>query len=387
MIFTKYSNTFRWIIIMVSFAMVALILWNTYVFFQNFKEEERVKMQNWSFAQKELSSTDNLTDNIGELPIEILQSNKSTPMIKVNQDGSIDYNNIDEKKAEDPAYLQKLILKFKDEYKPIEIKYKDEVLSTIYYGNSPLLNKLKYYPLALLLIIFLFGAVIYFFYRSNKNATQNKLWSGMAKETAHQIGTPLSSLIGWTEILKSENVNPEYIVEIEKDVDRLQTITERFSKIGSLPTLELKDIVSETIEAYDYLKSRSSKLIEFDIIVPDGDIPVYLNKQLFSWTIENLVKNAIDAMKGRGQLTVEIAQLENDVKIRVTDTGKGIPKKDFNKIFEPGFTTKKRGWGLGLSLTKRIIEDFHNGKIKVLQSEIGKGTTFQINLKRATHYE
>ncbi|WP_341216530.1 HAMP domain-containing sensor histidine kinase, partial [uncultured Wocania sp.] len=244
-------------------------------------------------------------------------------------------------------------------------------------------NKLKYYPLALILIIVLFIAVIFFFYSSNKNATQNKLWSGMAKETAHQIGTPLSSLIGWTEILKSEHVNPEYIFEIEKDVDRLKTITERFSKIGSIPTLEVADIIEETINSYDYLKSRSSKLIDFEIITPEGDIPVRLNKQLYSWVIENLVKNAIDAMKGRGKLTVEISQLENNIKVSVTDTGKGIPKNQFKKIFEPGFTTKKRGWGLGLSLTKRIVEDFHDGKIKVLQSEINKGTTIQIALTRA----
>ena len=259
----------------------------------------------------------------------------------------------------------------------------DTIVGTIYYGNSELLNKLKYYPLALLLIVFLFVAVIFFFYRSNKNATQNKLWSGMAKETAHQIGTPLSSLIGWTEILKTENVNPSYIIEIEKDIDRLQTITERFSKIGSIPTLEVTDIIKETIDSYDYLKARSSNLIEFNINIPNGNIQVNLNKQLYSWAIENLVKNAIDAMKGRGKLVVEISQLENVIMINITDTGKGISKKNFNKIFEPGFTTKKRGWGLGLSLTKRIIEDFHDGKIKVLQSEIDKGTTIQIQLKRA----
>jgi signal transduction histidine kinase len=228
----------------------------------------------------------------------------------------------------------------------------------------------------------LFGAVIFFFYSSNKNATQNKLWSGMAKETAHQIGTPLSSLIGWTELLKTENVNPEYITEMEKDVSRLKTIAERFSKIGSLPTLEKADIIKETIESYDYLKSRSSKLVDFEIIIPEGEIIVNLNKQLYSWTIENLVKNAIDAMKGRGKVTVEISQLENDVNISISDTGKGISKKHFNSIFEPGFTTKKRGWGLGLSLTKRIIEDFHKGKIKVLQSEKNKGSTLQICLKR-----
>lgn len=382
MIFTKHSNAFRWIIIIVSFAIVSLILWKTYEFFQHFKDEERNKMENWSFAQTEfVNSSTNTNLN---LTLKILNSNTTTPMIVVDKEGNLSSsNNIDETKIENPLYAEKLINKFKAENKPIDIKYQGKVYSTIYYGNSPLLNKLKYYPLALILIVVLFGAVIFFFYSSNKNATQNKLWSGMAKETAHQIGTPLSSLIGWTELLKTENVNPDYISEMEKDVNRLSTIAERFSKIGSLPALEKMDIIKETIESYDYLKSRSSKLIDFDIITPKGEIPVSLNKQLYSWTIENLVKNAIDAMKGRGKLTVEIAQLENDVKINVTDTGKGISKKDFNKIFEPGFTTKKRGWGLGLSLTKRIIEDFHNGKIKVLQSEKEKGSTIQISLKRA----
>ncbi len=371
--------------ITISFIIVSMILWNTYDFFQKFKDEERTKMELWSFSQQELTKSSDLNANIGELPMQILQSNKTTPMILANKDGSYSYNNINEEKAKDSAYIQKLILKFESENKPHEIRYKDEILQILYYGNSPLLNKLKYYPLALILIIVLFVAVIFFFYSSNKNATQNKLWSGMAKETAHQIGTPLSSLIGWTEILKTENVNPGYIVEIEKDIDRLQTITERFSKIGSETPLEPLDIIKETINSYDYLKARSSKLIEFEIITPDqGNIPVNLNRQLYSWTIENLVKNAIDAMKGRGKLRVEISQLEDNVKVSVTDSGKGIPKNHFKKIFEPGYTTKKRGWGLGLSLARRIIEDFHFGKIKVLESKINKGTTIQIALKR-TH--
>jgi len=382
MILAKYSNALRWIIIVASFAIVSLILWKTYEFFQHFKEEERTKMENWSFAQTDFINSE--TNANLELTLKILNSNKTTPMLVINEDGSLgSYNNINDAKISDSLYLKKLILKFKEENKPIPVKLDNTTVGTIYYGNSELLNKLKYYPLALLLIVFLFGAVIFFFYRSNKNATQNKLWSGMAKETAHQIGTPLSSLIGWTEILKAENINPNYITEIEKDIDRLQTIPERFSKIGSIPTLEITDIVKETIDSYDYLKARSSNLIAFDIKIPDSDMQVNLNKQLYSWAIENLVKNAIDAMKGRGKLSIEITQLENDIMINVTDTGKGISKKYFHKIFEPGFTTKKRGWGLGLSLTKRIIEDFHDGKIKVLQSEIGKGTTFQIQLKRA----
>ncbi len=380
MAFSKHRNLIRWIIVVASFIIISLILWNTYVFFQNFKAEERSKMQNWSFAQTDLLKTDNLEGDIGELPLQIIKSNTTTPMIKVDQNGNIEFNNIDEKKVKDSVYIQNLILKFSKENRPIEIRYKDDVLSTLYYGNSPLLNKLKYYPLALLLIILLFGAVVYFFYRSTQNATQNKLWSGMAKETAHQIGTPLSSLIGWTEILKSEHVNPDYIVEIEKDVDRLQTITERFSKIGSVPKLVKIDIVKETIDSYDYLKARSSKLIEFEIIAPHEAVYVNLNSQLYSWTIENLVKNAIDAMKGKGKLTIEILSSDTHVKINISDAGKGIPKKKFNTIFEPGHTSKKRGWGLGLSLAKRIIEDYHKGKIKVLSSEIDKGTTVQISL-------
>jgi len=383
MTFPKNTNFLRWLIIVTSFIIISLILWNTYVFFQNFKNEERSKMQNWSSAYQEINNRSNLSEDIGGLPLDIIQSNSTTPMILTDSEGNVlNYNNIQEEKVKDSIKVQKLIELFKSENNPIEVIYNDEVQSIIYYGNSPLLNKLKYYPLALLLIILLFGAVVYFFYRSSKVATQNKLWSGMAKETAHQIGTPLSSLIGWTEILKSEKVNLDYIKEIEKDIDRLQTITDRFSKIGSIPTLEKIDVVQATEEAYDYIKSRSSKHIDFEFNSPNTAINVNLNSQLYSWTIENLVKNAIDAMKGKGQLKIEILPNGNLVNIRVSDSGKGIPKTHFKKIFETGFTSKKRGWGLGLSLAKRIIEDYHKGKIKVLSSTINKGTTMQISLKQ-----
>lgn len=318
----------------------------------------------------------------------VLISKNDNQIVVINAEGTIGLtNNVEERYLKNDASTKRLIANLEAENKPIELSYIDPKTNQkindgyLYYGNSPLINKLKYYPLALLLIIILFGAVAYFFYRSTKIATQNKLWSGMAKETAHQIGTPLSSLIGWTEILKTEQVNPEYILEIEKDISRLQTITERFSKIGSLPKLEKADIVAETLESYDYLKTRSSKLIEFEISVPENPIYVKLNKQLFSWTIENLVKNAIDAMRGKGKLVITITQLEDNVKITITDTGKGLIRNQFNRIFDPGFTTKKRGWGLGLSLAKRIIEEFHNGKIYVLESEIDKGTSMQILLK------
>ncbi|MEP5255784.1 MAG: HAMP domain-containing sensor histidine kinase [Winogradskyella arenosi] len=381
--FSFDRNVIRWIIIISSFFIISLILLNTYTFFQNFKVEERSKMNTWSVAIKDIG-TPKLNDEVNIVTDHVItETIINTPVLVMSEDGELSTSrNIDEDLLKDPRYVQELVEQFKSENTPIEVSMDSDSKQLIYYGNSPLLNKLKYYPLALLLIILLFAAVVYFFYRSSKIAEQNKLWTGMAKETAHQIGTPLSSLVGWAEILKSENVNPEYISEIEKDIDRLKTITERFSKIGSVPILKNVNIVEVTNSSFEYLKSRSSKLVNFEIVSPDRKIEVKLNEQLFSWTIENLVKNAIDAMKGKGDLKLELKQLENQVFITVSDTGKGIPKLSFNKIFEPGYTTKKRGWGLGLSLSKRIIEDYHNGKIKVLNSEIGKGTTIQIMLKQ-----
>ena len=354
------------------------------MFFQNFKDEERSKMKNWTFAYPEYSKyfyQDNAEMNFVADRV-VTDTTVSTPMLLLDDNNKIlSFRNIDTLLIENPKAVVSMLNKLIAQNEPLDVRLPNDKSGKLYYGNSPLLNKLKYYPLALLLIIILFSAVVYFFYRSSKIADQNKLWTGMAKETAHQIGTPLSSLIGWTEILKIENVNPEYILEIEKDVDRLQTITERFSKIGSKPTLVKTDIIKATKNSYDYLKARSSKLINFEIILPETELFVDLNEQLFSWTIENLVKNAIDAMKGKGDLQVEISKTDKLVLINVSDTGKGLVKNQFNSIFEPGFTTKKRGWGLGLSLAKRIVEDFHNGRIKVLNSDIGKGTTLQISLK------
>lgn len=381
---TKNQNIIRWTIVLSSFIIISLILWNTYDFFQKFKYEERAKMQTWSFAQSDfLEGMDDLEADVSGLTTQVMETNTTTPMILVDDKGKIfNIRNIDTTNIRNPeTYLEKLKTRFEKENKPIEVRYKDTIFGTIVYGNSELLNKLKYYPLALVLIIILFAAVAYFFYRSTKVATQNKLWTGMAKETAHQIGTPLSSLIGWTEILRSENVNPDYIKEIEKDVDRLQTITDRFSKIGSVPKLDKVDIVFATQDSYDYLKRRSSDLIEFEFDAPSDPLFVNLNMQLYSWTIENLVKNAIDAMKGKGQLKIALTNSDKEVFIEVTDTGKGIPKTRYKKIFNPGFTSKKRGWGLGLSLSKRIIEDYHQGRIKVLHSELKKGSTIQISLK------
>ena len=381
MLFSEKRNLTRWIIIMTSFVIVTLILWNTYTFFQIFKNDERVKMEVWAESLKTLLNADPLQDDV-ELPRQVISNNKTIPVILTENNSIINTTNIDENIVKDKTKLADFLDKLKKQNDPIIIKIGPGQVQYLYYGNSSLLNKLKYYPIALLLIIFLFGAVVYNFYRSTKMATQNKLWAGMAKETAHQIGTPLSSLIGWLEIMKADNVDETTIAEIEKDINRLQTITDRFSKIGSEPVLERLNIIEETEQSFDYLKSRFSKQVEFSFRAPKKPIMVSLNPALHSWTVENLVKNAIDAMKGKGKISVVIENDNNLVKILVTDTGSGIPKKQFNSIFEPGFTTKKRGWGLGLSLTKRIVEEYHKGKIKVLHSEIGKGTTMQVSFKK-----
>ncbi|WP_343696664.1 HAMP domain-containing sensor histidine kinase [Flavobacterium sp.] len=377
--FSESRNTSRWVIILISFSIITLILWNTYTFFQIFKNEQRLKMNLWANAQKKIVNSDENTDL--DLPLEIINNNTSVPVMLVMYDKIINSVNVPDHiindKKESIAFLNNL----KSENDPIIIEYAPGKFQQMYYGNSALLNKLKYYPVALLLIIFLCGALIYNFYKSTKMATQNKLWAGMAKETAHQIGTPLSSLIGWVEILKTEEIDPSITLEIEKDIERLQTITDRFSKIGSVPVLEPHNIVTETLNTYEYLQSRFSKQVTFSYKIPEQLVFALINPTLHSWTIENLVKNAIDAMKGKGSLELQIEQDSHHVKINVKDSGSGISKKQFKTIFEPGFTTKKRGWGLGLSLTKRIVEEYHNGNIKVLHSEIGKGTTFQISYK------
>lgn len=331
-------------------------------------------------AQIALINADENTDL--ELPLQISSNNTSIPVILTMYDKILTTRNVPESILQDEKKSMAFLRKLQNENEPIVFEYSPGKYQKLYYGNSALLNKLKYYPIALLLIIFLFGALIYNFYKSTKMATQNKLWAGMAKETAHQIGTPLSSLIGWIEILKTEEIDQSITVEIEKDVDRLQTITDRFSKIGSVPVLEAHDVIAETYNTYEYLQSRFSKQVAFSYLAPKDPVLAYINPTLYSWTIENLVKNAIDAMKGKGTLELKIEQDSNHVKITVKDSGTGIPKNQFKTIFEPGFTTKKRGWGLGLSLTKRIVEEYHYGKIKVLHSELGKGTTFQIQLNK-----
>ena len=274
--FSPKRKTTKYILLVSAFVVVLLILWNTNTFFEQFKEEERKKVQIWANALIELQQS-SLDEELGELPLIVMRTNTTTPMILVTEDGTIKAHNIEESIAQDSLKLIRLIKTFSDENEPIEIIEDGDLLETLYYGNSEVLNKLKYYPIALLLIILLFGTVIYYVFKSNKIAEQNKLWAGMAKETAHQIGTPLTSLLGWNELLKSEDINPDITKEMEKDIDRLKTITERFSKIGSVPELKVYDIVEETEKAFDYLKRRSSKLIYFTFNSLDGGIPVLLN--------------------------------------------------------------------------------------------------------------
>lgn len=380
---TFFTNTYwlKRIVVGTSMLIVSFILWNTYVFFQKFKKDERAKMEIYATAIKEFASNPDLNDSFN-LVTKVYQTIENIPTILVQENGEIkEFHNLDSIKSKKPAYLRKQLAIMKNENKPIAIEYLN-VKEFIYYRNSDLLYKLKYYPLGLLVILGLFLTIVYMVYTSNKVAEQNKLWTGMAKETAHQIGTPLSSLLGWIAILRLENVDNNHIDEIEKDVNRLNIIANRFSKIGSLPELKKHNIVSITKTAYNYLENRSSKQITFSFSATQDELITNLNTELYGWVIENLLKNAIDAMQGKGNLSVEIKDTTKHIKVTVTDTGKGIPKSQFNQIFKPGFTTKKRGWGLGLSLSKRIIKDYHNGKIHVLKSEINKGTTFEIILDK-----
>ena len=336
----KNAQIIRWAVIITSFIIVALILWNTYDFFQKFKNEERAKMEILAGAFERFSTFDLNADF--SLEDKIIGKNNNIPMIITNEKDSITlWANLDDLKAKNISYLEKQLAIMKSQNNPLIVSHKrGNTKQFIYYRDSDLLTKLKYYPVALILILILFASVIYLFFKSNKVADQNKLWTGMARETAHQIGTPLSSLLGWIEILRLENTDENTIKEIENDVNRLNTIAERFSKIGSIPVLKKHNIVEATSNSFNYLKSRSSKQVIFNFKSTKPEIFVDINLQLFSWVIENLVKNAIDSMEGKGKIHLSITEDEKHVLIKITDTGKGIPKSLQNKIFSPGFTTK-----------------------------------------------
>ena len=367
----------------IAFIIVILIVWNTNVLFQKLKSEERLKMELWAMAQKDF--IENKKPN--NLTFKVLQQTGINPMFRVNSnDKIIDFKNFEGIVNSDSIKLYDNLKKIKKENEPIIIKYRDSISGKLlvnqklYYGDSILLKKLQYYPIALLLIIILFGLLLYFIFKTNKISEQNRLWVAMAKETAHQIGTTLSSLIGWTTLMKEGQKTEVSISEMEKDIDRLKIITERFSKIGSDPVLKLQEITSIIKETVLYIQKRSSNLIYIKTQLTEESCIAPINKQLLSWTIENLIKNGIDSMKGKGDIFVSTYQKHNKIIILVKDNGEGIKSENFNKIFSPGFTTKKRGWGLGLSLAKRIINDYHGGRIYVKKSFLGKGTTFAVEL-------
>ena len=339
-------------------------------------------MELWANAQKDIIEN----KNPNSLTFQVLQQTGINPIIRVDSKGKIiDHKNLDEV-FNDSISLYRSLEKIRKENKPIIIQYKDPISGRLlidqklYYGDSLILKKLQYYPLSLFLIIVLFGLLLYFIFKTNKISEQNKLWAAMAKETAHQIGTPLSSLIGWTTLIK-DGQNPKVsVMEMEKDINRLKIITERFSKIGSDPILELYEVNSIIKQTVNYIQKRSSNLIKIRTSLTKKSSIVPINTQLLSWTLENLIKNGIDSLKGVGEIVVSSKLKNKKLIILIQDNGNGIDPENFKKIFLPGFTTKKRGWGLGLSLAKRIIKDYHKGKIYVKESLPKKSTILAIEL-------
>ncbi len=380
------SRINRWFVfVMLTVVTVAVII--STVFFINYLRKEEIKRINLIFKaikiQQEVESPD---PAILELLPEIYSSNSTIPIVVTdkNHQPILEYGysmNIAEEIANDPVALKQLIQRMSSSYEPLEIKFPDGNNQFVYYDNSRLLNNLRYSPYLLGLFIFSYLLFSFWFLRTIKKTDAGFLWAGLAKETAHQIGTPLSSMIGWIEIMRMENPYSEGISEIEKDVERLKTISERFSKIGSVP--ELNDMnLSETVQQnFDYLKTRISTKVAFTLQLPREEMLISHNRILISWVIENVVKNAVDAMKGEGELNIHLYRKGKNIYIDFKDTGCGMTKRQAANVFKPGYSTKKRGWGLGLSLAKRVVNEYHDGDIKIAQTETGKGSVFRIVLK------
>jgi len=369
-------------------ALIAIAIVSGTIFYSQYLEkkiaaEERLKVEEWVEAGKLL-----VTDRSGvsdRLVSIIITQNTTIPIIVTDERNYIiDHVNLDSTAINDSAYLKDKLRKFKSENEPIEWTNPTNrnEKNLYYYGNTPLLNQVRYYPLVQLFIIGLFIAITLIMLTTGFRSTQNQVWAGMAKETAHQLGTPITSLQGWVEMLKDAQSDDMIVNEMEKDVNRLKLVSDRFGKIGSTPKLEENNVVLQVNNMVEYIKKRASGKIIFNMIAPSADIIARMSPPLFDWVIENLLKNALDAMEGQGSVTVTIKENASDIYIDVTDTGKGISKTNITRVFRPGFTTKKRGWGLGLSLSKRIIKQYHRGELFVKNSEQGKGTTFRIILKK-----
>lgn len=369
--------------------MIAIVIVSATIFYSQYlarkiAADERQKVTLWVAASKAILRDPGMDLT---LPNLIRNGQQSIPIIETNEADSImGYINLDSASAEkDRSYLYHELKKFRSENKPLEIKLSDSpyIANRYYYGHTSLLDEVRYYPLVQLCIVALFIFFIIYTITIRNTATQNQLWAGMAKETAHQLGTPVSSLEGWVEMLKESQVDQRTVQEIQKDVDRLKLVSDRFGKIGSIPQLEERDLIVQIRNMVEYIRKRAAGRVQFFVNGPgEGRLRARISGPLFDWVIENLLKNALDAMEGKGSITITIQDQEKEILVDVTDTGKGIAARNIQKVFKPGFTTKKRGWGLGLSLSKRIIEQYHKGQLFVRWSEPGKGTTFRVVLKK-----
>ena len=383
----NYRYDKKWKIILLAFAALIFVLSLIYTnkLMTDLRHEEYRRMELWAHAMGDFINSDPETD-IGFL-FEVLENNQTIPVILVDADNEtiISYRNLDTIKMENAEYAADKLEEFRNNGKEsFSIIGPDgEVMNTIYYSDSLLLKKLQYYPYVQLLLIAIFIIMGYIVLNVSRRSEQNHVWLGMSKETAHQLGTPISSLMAWLEIMRDEHGETEMFREVEKDVKRLEKIAARFSKIGSKPNLHENELIGCIRNTISYLKTRIPSTIHLETNITDTDeIYLPLNVELFEWVIENLCKNAVDAIGTNGTIRITIESDDSNVGIEISDTGKGISKSDFKNVFKPGYTTKNRGWGLGLSLAKRIVEEYHGGKIFVKSSEIGKGTTFRINLKK-----
>ena len=348
---------------------------------EKMSDEELIKIKIWAEANRLIFESDGDDINL-DFYLHVIENNTTIPVIIVDKNQQIKfYRNLDSLKVSNPDYVARQLERMKEIHDPILIDLPDAP-QYIYYDNSTTLSQLFYYPFIQLGIIFLFIGVAYFAFSASRKSEKNQVWAGLSKETAHQLGTPISSLLAIVEMLRMQVHDQALLTELEKDVTRLQAITERFSKIGSKPATPMTDVGQTIADSLNYIRKRSSDKVFIIYNQPNEPVMAPLSEPLFIWVIENLCKNALDAVAGAGKILVELKTSKNQVTIDVSDTGKGIPKRKFKTIFKPGYTTKSRGWGLGLSLTKRIVEDYHNGRIFVLRSDPEKGTTFRIVLKK-----
>ena len=379
-IYTRKKTWKFWLLIFaIIIGIFSLFVTNSLV--KSLAYEEKKKIEIWAYATNQMVNISD--DGNFSLAIKVMESNENIPIILADENDSIlNYRNLNPINEITDEYLQKQLAIMKEQNEPIEIQVFEDYKQLLYYKDSILLTRLKYYPMFQLGLITLFMFIAYLAFSSARKAEQNQVWAGMAKETAHQLGTPLSSLMAWVELLKSKEETKDMVLEMEKDVARLETITDRFSKIGSKPTLEDENIVQVVVEATNYLKSRLPEKVLIEVHSETPSIIVPVSVVLLNWVIENICKNAVDAMKGEGLIKIEMEEDESHVKIQINDTGKGIEPELISSIFKPGVTSKKRGWGLGLSLSKRIIEEYHKGKIFVKSSVEGKGTTFSVLLQK-----